>query len=303
MFSKRTAAIIKRELKTKLLSKSFILMTILVPLFMFGIIGVQIIVRAASDEENLKLLFVSETENISQRLKTEFDEYDEVKSDEISFTYEVLDSASFLGRLSDLKDALLNENLTGVVYIPEKSLENKNIRYYSTNPSNRALFDKIKPGINKALINIYFENKQLSREDVEYARNNVDIAGYRITKSEEVEEEGYGNFIALFLFSFLLYMAIVFSGQATMLSVVEEKSNRIVEVLLSSASSTELMAGKIIGVVITEVIQMTIWLLPVILLISTSWFMLPAELMLQLDISYILYFLFNYTIALFTFVG
>jgi ABC-2 type transport system permease protein len=165
------------------------------------------------------------------------------------------------------------------------------------------LFDKIKPGINKALINIYFEDKQLSREDVEYARNNVDITGYRITKSEEVEEEGYGNLIAFILFTFLLYMALLFSGQATMMTVVEEKSNRIVEVLLSSASSTELMAGKVIGTVITQVIQMTIWLLPVILLISTSWFMLPADFMLQLDMGFVLYFLANYTIALFTFVG
>ena len=73
--------------------------------------------------------------------------------------------------------------------------------------------------------------------------------------------------------------------------------------LLSSSSPTELMAGKIIGVVITEVVQMIIWLLPIILLITTSWFVLPAEVVFQLDIGFILYFLFNYAIALFTFVG
>ena len=63
------------------------------------------------------------------------------------------------------------------------------------------------------------------------------------------------------------------------------------------------MAGKVIGTVITEVIQMTIWLLPIIMLITTSWFVLPTDFMLQLDLGYIFYFLINYTIAPFTFVG
>jgi ABC-2 type transport system permease protein len=131
----------------------------------------------------------------------------------------------------------------------------------------------------------------------------VEISGFRIKRDDKVEAEGYGNLVALFLFTFLLYMALIFSGQSTMLSVVEEKSNRIVEVLLSSASSTELMAGKVIGIVITEVIQMSIWLMPVVLLISTTWFMLPPEFTLQMDMGYILYFLINYTIAMLTFVG
>ncbi len=303
MFNRRTLVIIRRELKTKLMNKYFIIMTVLVPVFMFGLIGVQVLIYTASEDENPSLLMISEAENISKRLKNEFDEYGEVKLGNYKITYGTFDSSAFAKRLTDLKDDLLNEKLTGVVYVPQKALLNKNVRYYSSNPTNRTFFDKIRPGINKALINIYFEDKQLSREDVDFARNNVEITGFRVTKDEKVEEEGYGNLVALFLFSLLLYMALIFSGQITMLSVVEEKSNRIVEVLLSSASSTELMAGKVIGTVIVEVIQMTIWLLPVILLISTSWFMLPAEFMLQLDLSFILYFLINFTIALFTFVG
>ena len=303
MFNRRTITIVKRELKAKLFSKTFIIMTLLVPVFIFGLFGIQIFIYSVSEEENPNLLIVSETENISRRLKNEFDEYSEVKSGNYRISYETLDTSAFAEQLKGLKADLLSETLTGVVYVPEAALANKNVKYYSPNPSNQALFNKIKPGINKALINIYFEDKKLTREEVDYARNNVDITGYRITKDQKVEEEGVGNLVALFLFSFLLYMALIFSGQTTMHSVVEEKSSRIVEVLLSSASGTELMAGKIIGVVITEVVQMIIWLLPVILLITTSWFVLPADIIFKLDLNFILYFLFNYTIALFTFVG
>ena len=303
MFNRRTLAIVKRELKAKLFSKAFIIMTLLVPVFIFVLFGIQIFIYSLSEEENPNLLVISETENISQKIKAEFDEYSEVKSGNYRISYEILDTGEFAKRLKALRTDLLTEKLTGVIYVPKAALADKNIRYYSPNPSNQPLFNKMKPGINKALVNIYFEGKQLTRQDVDYARNNVDITGYRVTKDKKIEEEGYGNLVALFLFTFLLYMALLFSGQSTMHSVVEEKSSRIVEVLLSSASSTELMAGKIIGVVITEVVQMIIWLLPIILLITTSWFALPADIIFKLDIGFIFYFLFNYTIALFTFVG
>ncbi len=303
MFNRRTLAIIKRELKAKLFSRTFIIMTLLVPVFMFGLFAIQIFVYSVSEEKNPNVLIVSETNDISQKLKNEFDEYSEVKSGNYKITYETSDTTAFTKRLNELKPDLLSEKLTGVVYVPESALINKNVKYYSPNPSNQPLFNKIKPAINKALINIYFEGKQLSQKDVDYARDNVDITGYRITKSENVKESGAGNLIALFLFTFLLYMALLFSGQSTMHSVVEEKSSRIMEVLLSSASSTELMTGKIIGVVITQVVQMAIWLLPIILLITTSWFVLPADIIFQLDISFIIYFLFDYAIALLTFVG
>lgn len=303
MFNRRTFALIKRELKAKLFSKTFIIMTLLVPVFMFGLFAIQIFVYSVSEEKNPDILIVSETNDISQKLKNEFDEFNEVKSGHYKITYETSNTTAFAKRLNELKPDLLSEKLTGVVYVPESALINKKVRYYSPNPSNQPLFNKIKPAINKALINIYFEGKQLTQKDVNYARNNVDITGYRITKSENVKEAGAGNLIALFLFTFLLYMALLFSGQSTMHSVVEEKSSRIMEVLLSSASSTELMAGKIIGVVITQVVQMAIWLLPIILLITTSWFVLPADIIFQLDLSFIIYFLFDYAVALLTFVG
>ncbi len=165
------------------------------------------------------------------------------------------------------------------------------------------MFYKIKPSINKALVEIYFSGKQLTQDEIKFARKDVEINGYRVSSDEKVAQEGYGNRIAMILFSFLLYFALIFSGAMTMNAVVEEKSNKIVEVLLSSASSTELMAGKIFGTVIVELIQMAIWLSPVILLLTTSWFFIPPEFMPQMSIGYIFYFLFNYGLALITYVA
>jgi len=302
MINRRTLAVIKRELKVRLLSKTFIIMTLLIPLFMFGIIGIQVLLQVASGDEHPHLLIISESETIDKVLKDEFLNSREVREGSLSVQFDIA-GKDIQEKLIMHKPDLLNEKLTGIVYVPDSSLDNKEIRYYSTNPNNVSLFNRIKPAINNALVDLYFSRKSLSLKDIEFARNDVDITGFRVTKAEKIQEEGYGNLIALFLFSFLLYIALIFAGQMTMNAVVEEKNSRIVEVLLSSASSRELMTGKIFGTAIIELAQMAIWLSPVILLISTAWFAIPTEFIMTLNLSYILYFLLNYLIALITFIG
>ncbi len=153
------------------------------------------------------------------------------------------------------------------------------------------------------LVTRYFQGKDISEKDISYARQNIDFNNFRISSDKAVEEEGAGTIIVAFLFTFLLYFSLIFIGQMMMRSVVAEKTNRIVEILLSSANSKELMTGKILGTSITGLIQMIIWILPVILLITTAWFTLPADFALKLNMAQIGYFLLNYFIGLITFMG
>ena len=303
MFNRRTLAIIKRELKMKLFSKSFILMTLLVPLFMIGIFSIQYFIQSMAGEERSDLIFVSDSDEILNSVQNEIFQTSSFKSGDLSARFERSELSDFDSKLNEIKPDIIAHRITGVVFIPSTSLQSKGVEYYSSNPNNSSLFYKIKPSINKALVEIYFSAKQLTPDQINFARKDVEISGFRVSSDEKVAQEGYGNRIAMVLFSFLLYMALIFSGSMTMNAVVEEKSNKIVEVLLSSASSTELMAGKILGTVIVEVIQMAIWLSPIVLLISTSWFFIPPEFMPQMSLGFILYFLFNYSIALITYVA
>lgn len=303
MFNRRTLAIIKRELRTKLFSKSFILMTLLVPLFMILIFSIQYFIHSMSDEQRSDIIIVSDSDEILNKVQNEIFQTSTFKSGDLTSRTEKSEINNFESKLNQIKSDLINQRVTGVVFIPSSALQTKEVKYYSSNPNNSTLFYKIKPSINKALVEIYFSNKQLTQEEITFARKEVEINGFRVSSDKEVAQEGYGNRIAMVLFSFLLYMALLFSGSMTMNAVVEEKSNKIVEVLLSSASSTELMAGKILGTVIVELIQMAIWLSPMFLLLTTSWFFIPAEFMPQMSIGYIFYFLFNYGLALITYVA
>jgi ABC-2 type transport system permease protein len=303
MFNRRTLAIIKRELKMKLFSKSFILMTLLVPLFMIGIFSVQYLVHSLSEEERADLIVISDSDEILNKLQNEVFETSSFRSGDITARFEKIELQNFKSKLNEIKPDIIAQRITGMVFIPSTSLQSKGVEYYSSNPGNSSLFYKIKPSINKTLVEIYFAGRLLTDDEIKFARKDVEINGFRVSSDEGVAEEGYGNRIAMVLFSFLLYMALIFSGSMTMNAVVEEKSNKIVEVLLSSANSTELMTGKIMGTVIVEVLQMAIWLSPIVLLISTSWFLIPAEFMPQMSFTFILYFLFNYTLALISYVA
>ena len=277
MFNRRTISIIKRELKVRLFSRTFIIMTLLIPLFMFGILGLQTFLIHYSDEENAFLVIASESQTILDNVQAELFGMPKNQDGNIEFMFEKLDKEKVETRLGNIRAEILEEKITGLIFIPDQALKNKKVEYYSKNPNNSILLNKLKPPINKVLTNMYFVGRKLSSEELEFAKNNVDFNGFRISTDKEIKEEGIGNTVLSFLFTFLLYMSLLFTGQMTMTSVIEEKSNKIVEVLLSSVSSRELMTGKIIGTSITALVQMAIWLSPLIVLISTTWFVLPPE--------------------------
>jgi len=303
MVNRRTFSIVKRELKVKLFSRTFIIMTLLIPIFMLGIMGLQTFLFQYSDGENAFLIVASESQNVLDNIQTELSKMPKNKDGNVEFMFEKLDKQKIETRLNNIRADILEEKITGLIFISDQALKNKQVEYFSKNPNNNILLNKIKPPINKVLTDMYFVGKQLSREELEFAKDDVDFNGFRISADKEIKEEGIGNTILSFLFTFLLYMSLLFTGQMTMSAVIEEKSNKIVEVLLSSVSSRELMTGKIIGTAITALVQMAIWLSPLIILISTTWFVLPPEFTLKLSMWHLLFFMLNYFIALITFLG
>lgn len=303
MFNQKTFAVMKRELREKLLSKTFLLMTFLIPVFMFGGLALQTFVMSYSGNGDTFLSIVSETPKITNELRKEFSGKPFVKKGKFVISYSTMNKETFKKFLNQSRSDLISEKLTAVIYVPESALKDKKIEYYSKNPNNNSLFEKIRGSINTALIDVYFGNKYFSSNDIRFAREGVDFNSFRVSKQKEIEKEGYGNMVVSFLLTFLLYFSLLFLGTMMMRSVVAEKTNRIVEVLLSSVSSNELMSGKIIGTAITGLVQMAIWLLPLVAVVSTSWFALPEKFTISMSGWQILYFLLNFLIGLVTFLG
>jgi len=302
MFNYRVVALIKRELQEKLLSKAFVLMTLLLPVFMFGIVGVQTFIMSF-ESEGKKIEIITYSDTLGAKLQDAILDEQFVKNGEIVPTIKTMSESEFNEYLSSRETDLLDQNLDGIIFIPRTALKDKKIKYYSKTPKNFNLLEKIDRPINKVLVEEYFSSKDIPVEELEYARKSVDVKSFKIAEGEDIKEEGYGGLILSYLFSFLLYLSLIMMGSMVMQAVIQEKSNRIVEVLLSSVTSKELMTGKILGAAITGVVQMAIWLSPVILIASTSWFMIPQEVMIDVTFLQVAYLLFNFFIGLLIFVG
>jgi ABC-2 type transport system permease protein len=278
-------------------------MTLLIPIFLVGIIAFQTFLFSYESDKDTKLVLVAKNAEVIRKVEQTFKKLAFIKDGYYSIQFDSLDHREINDYWNARKAEMLAGKLNGVVYIPDSALITKQLFFYSTNPKNYTVLNKIKGPLNEALVDYYFRDKKLAKEEIQYARSDVDFDGYLVTEKEHAEAESYGNTILGMMFTFLLYMSLLIIGATLMRAVVEEKSNKIVEVLLSSVNSSELMFGKVLGAAITGVMQMFIWLLPIIMLIATSWFTLPDKLTIRIDGVIILYFLVNYFIGLVTFLG
>jgi ABC-2 type transport system permease protein len=299
---KKTKGIIRRELKDKLFSKSFVIMTLLIPGIIFLSVGIQSYMMSYDSDTTKKVMIVTEIPNLSNELQKEFKQSDIGDSKEFVLTFEEVNEKDFMNNLEKLKPLLMDESLNGIVFIPKDALKNKEIRYYSKNPKNRSLTGKLSGVINQVLVTKYFAGRDIDQKDISYAKKSVYFNTMKVS-SQNIEKEGFGGEIISFGFTFLLYMGLMLSGTLILRSVIEEKNNRIVEVLLSSVSSNDLMVGKIIGASLTALAQMFIWITPIILILSTTWFMLPAGLKISISVWQWLYFFLNFLIGIVTFLG
>ena len=102
MFNRRTLAIIKRELRTKLFSKSFILMTLLVPLFMILIFSIQYFIHSMSDEQRSDIIIVSDSDEILNKVENEIFQTSAFKSGDLTSRTEKSEINNFESKLNQL---------------------------------------------------------------------------------------------------------------------------------------------------------------------------------------------------------
>jgi ABC-2 type transport system permease protein len=301
MFSYRILAVIKRELREKLVSKTFIFMTILFPLLMFGIVGVQALILSDSGSDKISVVTANQT--LTTAFQAELNKSDLLKDNKTSFTFSTMNRDELKKYLDEKKNELLDNKITGVIYIPETAVKNKVVEYYSQTPNNINLQQKLESPLNKVLIDLYFGNKSLSPEELDFARKGIDVNGFKVSKGESIVEEGYGSLILSYVFTFLLYISLLLTGQLMLQSVIEEKSNRIVEVVLSSVSPRELMTGKIIGSAITALIQMSIWLAAIMAVTSSAMITLPPDFVVNITTTQVVFLLVNFGVGLVLFLS
>lgn len=160
-------------------------------------------------------------------------------------------------------DALVNEKtLDGYYVIPQDFVSNPVLRNYSRSASAIRSTDIIESELKELLIKEKAKSLQLSSAVLNEIFFDVEVSHFDIGSTEEREtEELIADYIAPFIFMFLLFLGIFTGGQLLLRAVLEERSSRVIEVLLSTVSYNELMGGKILGLGLLGLTQSAIYLL------------------------------------------
>ena len=256
--------IIKREFITKVRNKSFIVMTFLSPLLFVAIaVFVAYLSSMKPDTKRIAIhdksgLFVQEFLNKNSKKATH--DYQDLTALDLNF----------------LKDSISAEAYEGIIYIPKvqdtKLLENK-IQYISNDSPGIAFIENMQDIVANKLTKANLEQAKLDTLAIKKAQAKVVI---NITKASGEESLKGLNEIKIGIggaFGYLIMMFIIIYGNMVMRSVIEEKTSRIVEIIISSVKPFQLMMGKIIGTALAGLLQFFIWAcLGFILLFSVSLF-------------------------------
>jgi len=258
--------IIKREFIAKVRNKSFIVMTFLSPIIFAAVIA--LIAYVGSLKADVKQIAIHDETGI---IKGEFKNSDE-------YQYTDLSSVD----INVLRDSVTTERYEGLLYIPKtaslKTLEKK-IQFISNDSPSTGFVHDLERTISKKLTNANFEQVKLDTAAISKATIDVDI---NLTKSSGEKSVKGLNEIKIgigFLFGYLIMMFIVIYGNMVMRSVIEEKTNRIIEIIISSVKPFHLMMGKIIGTSLAGVLQFLIWAIVGIILmfVGSAFFGVDAN--------------------------
>jgi ABC-2 type transport system permease protein len=303
MFNNRVFSILKRELRERVMTKSFIISTLALPLIMALIFGFQYMMISMEGDSGAKIFIASERDDVTEGLKSAFAEMNWVKNGDYTITYQTMAEDEFETYISEHKTDILEGRINGMLFVPASAMQDKRVRFYSTTTKNLNLEEKIGRVINRGFITTYFKDKDMSDSDIRFARINVNFNTFKVTKGEGIKKESGGNLALAYVFSFLLYISLLMMGTWMMNSVIEEKMNRVCEVILSSVNARELMSGKILGTALTGLLQMVVWLTPIVVVIFFKLPVLPSGIVVNLEIWQVIYFLVNFFIGLLTFIG
>ncbi len=242
--------IIKREYTTRVMKKSFILLTFPTPILMVGMVSLIVYLGTIKDDKIKTIVVVDKTGL-----------YKDVLQSNESYTFQFTDAT-----VDELKKQEEQESdFAAVLYITDDLIKNASAAtLYSEKQVNLELKTYV-----AGLLNKYIEEQKLAaynipnlKEMVEKSKTDIDMK--TIKWSEDGKDKEASAELAILIgmiTAFIIYMFIVIYGAQVMSGVVQEKTNRIVEVMISSVKPFELMMGKIIGIALVGLTQVLLWVL------------------------------------------
>lgn len=278
--------IIQREFNERVASRSFIIGTLVFPVLMIGLILLPRLVGSSGTEWRLAL--VSEAPAaVAETFVAALTRPPESGDDN---TYTVTPVPGSIEAARERLAAQLDANeIDGYIALPADVLQSGSVVFRTQKGGSFAVIRDLRMAGTRAI-----QGERLARSGIDPAAvaalvAPVEIDEARLTAQGEQRGGALSTFLTAYVVAFLIYLMTTLYGVAVMRSVLEEKTNRIAEVLMSTIRASHLMAGKIIGVGSAAVAQVLIWVVITSVIVSQSdrlgeGFAPPDEIMLALNV-------------------
>ncbi len=250
--------IIKREFMTKFFTKGFLIGTLLSPFIMLGLIFFPALLGDIDQERTNHFHFVDQSGTLASQMNTLFN--DTLSDGSPEFQLTEISPATFASDRQRLETALEEDAMDAILVIPENVLSNGKIDFLATSVGGLSVLGKMEGRFQEAINKIRLQDAGLDPDNVEKLTANVDINTLKVGGGEQSEDAFDQQMIMAVVFLFFLYMSSILYGNSVMRGVLEEKTSRIIEVLLSSSNSFQLMMGKIFGVGSLGLAQYLVWM-------------------------------------------
>lgn len=245
----KISLIIQREYFSRVKKKSFIIMTILGPLLMAALFMVPILMAMYEEEEVVTIQVIDESGLFASRFKD---------TPTLKFQIDTLP-------LEVAKQLFNPETDDGILYLPGNFINNNaSVLLFTAKQANlnmvAALEKTVQAEVEDIKLMAITKEYGLTRAELEKAKSEVKINTRILTEKGEENSSAELKSIIGFILAFMIYMSIFLYGTQVLRGVMEEKSNRIVEVIISSVKPFQLMLGKIVGIALVGLTQFLLWI-------------------------------------------
>lgn len=237
--------VIQREYLARVKKKSFLIATVLTPLIFPAIMGIFVWIAVQEKEnQSLRIIEVIDETNL----------FFMESSEQYAFTSSIKDA-------EEAKKMVQDGERYGFLYIPKMDLINpKGIQFYSIDNPNMNLMGYLEGALKRKIEDQRLYEKGIDPQVLKDIRTSIDIQSVTLgDEGEEKVNDATVNYALGFVSGILIYLFIFIYGNQIMQGVIEEKSSRIVEILVSSLRPFQLMMGKIVGIGAVGLTQFLIW--------------------------------------------
>ena len=265
--------IIRREYVERVRTRSFVVLTLLLPAIMTLAFVLPMRLASMSIGKPEHLVLVTSNLSFGQMVRRQLlaqtpaandqDTGEQINNAGNSASHYVIDVDS---SPSDAERAALRSRLAagaidGYLGVTDEAVHARKVTYTGRDMAGLMERSWISDSLGRALVEEQLAASGLSAAQADAVLKPVQVETVRVQHGQEGQSDDKAMFFAVFAMVMLLYVAVIFYGVSVMRSVLEEKNTRIMEVLLSSTTSTELMAGKLLGVGAVGLTQIGIWII------------------------------------------